>query len=147
MATNLRDTIENDFSVGGAVDPYYLSDEEESVVVREHFNSITMGNAMKPESLLDSYASEASKDGMPLIKEDVLDKVLSLAQKNNLKMGTYIKDAFTFARKYAGKDVKLFLNDYNTYDSRKANTIVKILNNLMEKDLVGGLGWQSHWDM
>lgn len=229
-ATNLKDAFKNDFSVGVAIGSYHLSDEEQSAVVTEHFNSITMENEMKPESLLDPYASEASKDGMPAIKEDVLDKVLSLAQKNNLKMRghclvwhsqtpkwffckkydaandrvdkatmrkrmevyiqkvltycqdkypgvvyawdvvneaaddgggyrtesdwyeiygdeSYIEDAFTFARKYADKDVKLFLNDYNTYVYSKTNTIVGILNNLTDKGLVDGLGCQSHWDM
>lgn len=35
---------------------------------------------------------------------------------------SYIEDAFTFARKYADKDVKLFYNDYNEYMPSKVST-------------------------
>ena len=229
-ATNLKDAFADDFSVGVAVNPYQLTDKEISQVVTDHFNSITMENAMKPESVLDQYASEASADGMPEIKEEVLDEVLSLAKRNNLKVRghclvwhsqtpewffcekydaankkvnkatmkkrmesyiqkvltycqekypdivyawdvvneaaddgggyrtdskwyevygdeSYIEDAFTFARKYADKNVKLFLNDYNSYIFAKTNTMVEILKKLDTKKLVDGVGCQSHWDM
>ena len=229
-ATNLKDAFADDFSVGVAVNPYQLTDKEISQVVTDNFNSITMENAMKPESVLDQYASEASADGMPEIKEEVLDEVLSLAKRNNLKVRghclvwhsqtpewffcekydaankkvnkatmkkrmesyiqkvltycqekypdivyawdvvneaaddgggyrtdskwyevygdeSYIEDAFTFARKYADKNVKLFLNDYNSYIFAKTNTMVEILKKLDKKKLVDGVGCQSHWDM
>lgn len=229
-ATNLKDAFADDFSVGVAANPYQLSDKETAQIVTDNFNSITMENAMKPESLLDQYASEASNDGTPEINEDVLDEVLILAKKNNLKVRghclvwhsqtpewffcekydtgnpkvdkatmkkrmesyiqkvltycqekypgivyawdvvneavddgggyrteskwyevygdeSYIEDAFTFARKYADKDVKLFLNDYNSYIYAKTNTMVAILKKLDKKKLVDGVGCQSHWDM
>ena len=229
-ATNLKDAFADDFSVGVAVNPYQLTGKEISQVVTDNFNSITMENAMKPESVLDQYASEASADGMPEIKEEVLDEVLSLAKRNNLKVRghclvwhsqtpewffcekydaankkvnkatmkkrmesyiqkvltycqekypdivyawdvvneaaddgggyrtdskwyevygdeSYIEDAFTFARKYADKNVKLFLNDYNSYIFAKTNTMVEILKKLDTKKLVDGVGCQSHWDM
>lgn len=229
-ATNLKDAFIKDFSIGVAVNPYQLSDKDLSQVVTDNFNSITMENAMKPEGLLDQYASEAADDGLPRIKEDALDEVLLLAKKNNLKVrghclvwhsqtpewffcekydagndkvdkktmkkrmesyiqkvltyceenypgivyawdvvneafddgggfrtesnwyeiygdGSYIEDAFTFARKYAGSDVKLFLNDYNTYLPAKTNSIVSTLEKLAQKGIVDGVGCQSHWDM
>lgn len=229
-ATNLKDAFANDFSVGVAVNPYQLSDKELSGIVMENFNSITMENAMKPENVLDQYASEAADDGLPRINEDALDEVLSLAKKNNLKVrghclvwhsqtpewffcekydagndkvdkktmkkrmesyiqkvltycqekypgivyawdvvneafddgggfrtesnwyevygdASYIEDAFTFARKYADKDVKLFLNDYNTYIYAKTNSMVETLQKLAKKGIVDGVGCQSHWDM
>ena len=71
-ATNLKDAFADDFSVGVAVNPYQLSDEELSAVVTENFNSITMENQMKPESVLDQYASEASEDGMPEDRKSVV---------------------------------------------------------------------------
>ena len=229
-ATNLKDAFADDFSVGVAINSYQLSDKEISEVVTENFNSITMENQMKPESILDQYASEANDDGMPEINEDVLDEVLSLAKKNNLKVRghclvwhsqtpewffckkydagngkvnkatmrkrmegyiqkvltycqekypgivyawdvvneavddgggyrtesnwyevygdeSYIEDAFTFARKYADQDVKLFLNDYNSYIYAKTNTMVEVLKKLADKGIVDGVGCQSHWDM
>ena len=60
---------------------------------------------------------------------------------------SYITDAFTFARKYAAPDVKLFYNDYNEYIPEKRETIMELLKGLHEKELVDGMGMQSHWDM
>lgn len=60
---------------------------------------------------------------------------------------TYIEDAFTFARQYAGKDVKLFLNDYNEYMPLKMRTMSELVKTLAEKELIDGAGFQSHWDM
>lgn len=60
---------------------------------------------------------------------------------------SYIVDAFTFARKYVAKDVKLFYNDYNEYMPSKVSTIAELLKKLYDKKLVDGVGFQSHWDM
>lgn len=60
---------------------------------------------------------------------------------------SYIIDAFTYARKYAADDVKLFYNDYNEYMPSKVSTIAELLKQLNDKKLVDGVGFQSHWDM
>ena len=60
---------------------------------------------------------------------------------------SYIEDAFTFARKYADKDVKLFYNDYNEYMPSKVSTIAELVKKLYDKKLIDGVGFQSHWDM
>lgn len=60
---------------------------------------------------------------------------------------SYIIDAFTYARKYAAEDVKLFYNDYNEYMPNKVSTISELLVELSDKKLVDGVGFQSHWDM
>ena len=53
--------------------------------------------------------------------------------------------AFEFARKYASPEVKLFYNDYNTYEEWKRDLILeKVLKPLIEKGLVDGMGMQSH---
>lgn len=229
-AMNLKDAFANDFKIGVAVNPYQLKDEETAGRIGEHFNSITMENAMKPEGLLDQRASEKSKDGLPEINQENLDEVLGLAKENGLavrghclvwhsqtpewffckdfeagngkvdkatmqkRMESYIQkvltycqkkypgvvyawdvvneacddgggyrtssnwyeiygdesyiiDAFTFARKYAADDVKLFYNDYNEYMPSKVSTIAELLKKLSDKKLVDGVGFQSHWDM
>lgn len=56
----------------------------------------------------------------------------------------YIEYAFTFARKYASKDQKLFYNDYSTYDKDKLFAICKLIKKLQEKNLIDGMGMQSH---
>lgn len=59
----------------------------------------------------------------------------------------FIEKAFTYARKYADKDVKLFYNDYNSYEASKRNMIFATVSKLKEKNLIDGIGMQSHWDM
>lgn len=230
MVSSLKEGFANDFTVGVAIDLYQLKDAELSALIREQFNSITMGNTMKPEALLDQKGCEESKDGMPVINEDVLKKQLSLAKENGLKMrghtlvwhnqtppwffcekydvsndkidketlkkrlesyiqkvltycqenypgvvyawdvvnepfsdaggyrtesnwyeiygdASYIEDAFAAAKKYADKDVKLFLNDYNSYMPNKRDSMVEEVKKLVAKGLIDGVGFQSHWDM
>nr|WP_302597057.1 endo-1,4-beta-xylanase [uncultured Cellulosilyticum sp.] len=59
----------------------------------------------------------------------------------------YIEKAFEYARKYAPEGCKLFYNDYNEYETKKRDFIYNILKDLKEKDLVDGMGMQSHWVM
>lgn len=229
-ATVLKDAFQNDFTVGAAINMGVINDKETMDFICQNYNSITMGNEMKPESLLDWEATEKSDDGMPEIKTENLDKILKTAQENDIRlrghclvwhsqtpvwffsknyepsegfvdkdemskrmevyiqkvltfcqenypgvvyawdvvneaMGddggyrtesgwyetygdeSYITDAFTFARKYADKDVKLFLNDYNEYTPTKREMLVATLKKLREKGVVDGVGMQSHWDM
>lgn len=60
---------------------------------------------------------------------------------------SYITDAFTFARKYADKDVKLFLNDYNEYMTAKRDKLYSIAKRLYDAGLCDGIGMQSHYGM
>lgn len=70
---------------------------------------------------------------------------------NSLWMQTvgedFIEKAFEYARKYAPNGCKLFYNDYNEYEDRKSNFIYDILVDLKSKNLVDGMGMQSHWTM
>ena len=60
---------------------------------------------------------------------------------------SYITDAFAFARKYADKDVKLFLNDYNEYNTAKRDKLYSILKGLYDAGICDGMGMQSHYVM
>lgn len=53
--------------------------------------------------------------------------------------------AFTYARKYAAEDVKLFYNDFNTYQVEKRNAIYALCQSLKEKGLIDGIGMQGYW--
>ena len=230
QVTILKDAFENDFTVGVCVSMAAANDDEEMEFVTRNFNSITMENDMKPESLLDWEASEKSADGMPEIRTEHLGRVLKIAKDKGVKLRghtlvwhsqtpewffskdfepskgyadkdtmkkrmeayiqkvltyckenypggvyawdvanevmsddggfrtesgwyetygdeSYITDAFTFARKYAEPDTKLFLNDYNEYIYEKRDQLVELLKKLREQGLVDGMGLQSHWDM
>ena len=57
----------------------------------------------------------------------------------------YVEMAFTYARKYADKDVLLFYNDYNTYQEPKTEGIYALCSYLKEKGLIDGIGMQGYW--
>lgn len=59
----------------------------------------------------------------------------------------YVEYAFTYARKYAAEDVKLFYNDFNTYESKKSGYIYKLCESLKEKGLIDGIGMQGYWGL
>ncbi len=226
----LKEAFAEDFTVGVAVNMGALNDSDRMSFVCSHFNSITMENEMKPDSLLDGAASEKSSDGMPEINTKKLDQILSRAKENNIPLRghtlvwhnqtpdwffskdyepskglagkdemrkrmeayikkvltycqenypgvvyawdvvneamadeggcrtksrwydiygdeSYIEDAFTFARKYADPEVKLFYNDYNEYMPAKREMITATVKKLKEKGVLDGVGMQSHWDM
>ena len=56
----------------------------------------------------------------------------------------YIQKAFEFARKYAPEGAKLFYNDYNSYQKRKQEDIIKFLKPIAEAGNIDGVGMQSH---
>ena len=226
----LKEAFDGDFKVGVTTTSGYLSEEDRVAQIKENFNSITMENEMKPESLLDWDGSEKSKDGMPVIKEETLEKALKAAQEAGIPLRghtlvwysqtpewffskkydpskgyvdkatmkkrmesyikqvltyckenypglvyawdvvneavgadgnyrtesmwyetygdfSYIKDAFTFARKYAEEGTKLFLNDYNEYIAQKRDLLYAKVVELYDAGLLDGVGMQSHWDM
>lgn len=57
----------------------------------------------------------------------------------------YVEMAFTYARKYAADGVKLFYNDFNTYDTKKRDAIYTLCASLKEKGLIDGIGMQGYW--
>ncbi len=56
----------------------------------------------------------------------------------------FIINAFTYARKYAPKGCKLYINDYNEYIPAKTDDIYNIAMKLKEKGIIDGIGMQSH---
>lgn len=59
----------------------------------------------------------------------------------------YVEAAFTYARKYADSDVKLFYNDYNSYQPVKTEGIYALCESLKEKGLIDGIGMQGYWGL
>ncbi len=59
----------------------------------------------------------------------------------------YIVNAFTYARKYAPENCKLFYNDYNEYETNKCNSIYNLAMKLKEDNLIDGIGMQAHLDL
>lgn len=71
--------------------------------------------------------------------------------ENNLWYETlgedYVTLAFTYARKYAAAEEKLFYNDYGTYDKNKMFHILHLLGQLKEENLIDGVGMQDHMNL
>jgi endo-1,4-beta-xylanase len=56
----------------------------------------------------------------------------------------YIDEAFVIARRHAEDGVKLFYNDYNTYQRAKTDAICVLAERLRDRGLLDGVGMQSH---
>lgn len=59
----------------------------------------------------------------------------------------YVEKSFEYARKYADKNVRLFYNDYNTFQPDKTSKIVALVDHLKSKGLVDGIGMQGYMDL
>ena len=56
----------------------------------------------------------------------------------------FVEKAFTYARKYAPENCKLFYNDYNEYWDHKRDCIYNMCKSLYQKGVLDGVGMQSH---
>lgn len=57
---------------------------------------------------------------------------------------SFVEKAFTYARKYAPEDCKLFYNDYNEYIVVKRDAIYNMAQDFKKKGIIDGIGMQSH---
>ena len=239
--TSLKDAYKNYFKFGTACTDSELANKSAQALIKKHFNSITPGNELKPESLLDKAACQSEgKNVDPKVNLAPARNILNFAKENDIpvrghvlvwhsqtpgwffkegfqdngefvskeimlqRMENYIKNvmeaikdefptvefyawdvvneawldngsyrkpgvydedreasgwvkifgdnsfipyAFEYARKYAPKGCKLYYNDFNEYMPQKTDAIVKMANELKEKDLIDGIGMQSHLDV
>ncbi|MDR2732893.1 MAG: endo-1,4-beta-xylanase [Fibromonadaceae bacterium] len=61
---------------------------------------------------------------------------------------SFIEKAFTYARKHAPANTKLYYNDFNEYIEAKRDSIIEyILEPLKKKGVLDGMGMQSHIDV
>lgn len=243
---SLQDAYKDQFKIGCAVAGSEFSQGATQDLIRKHYNSVTIGNELKPESVLDqaatlAYLNESGDQTNPQISLKQAAPMLQFCEDNGLdlrghvlvwhsqtpdwffkenydadgafvspevmdqRMENYIKNvmnaiateypdlhvyawdvvneaasdsgtmrdpgayslgngssgwvsvygdqsyilkAFTYARKYAPKDCKLFYNDYNEYSEAKLRYIqTEILQPLVDAGLIDGMGMQSHIGM
>ena len=238
----LKNVYADYFKIGTAVTEGELAPKSTQQLILKHFNSLTPGNELKPESMLDQEACKAlAADGdntqVAVSLKSAARSILNFARDNNIPVrghtlvwhsqtpgwffkedytlegewvdkdtmrqrmenyikgvmeviaeeypdvefyawdvvneawtdggeprqgGTYdenressgwvqvygdnsfIKDAFTFARKYAPKGCKLYYNDFNEYMQGKTEAVIKMATELKEEGLIDGIGLQSH---
>ncbi|MBR1554797.1 MAG: endo-1,4-beta-xylanase, partial [Oscillospiraceae bacterium] len=244
---SLKDIYADDFKIGCAVASAEFTQGATKDLILKHYNSVTIGNELKPEAVLDQSATLAYMEANggdqtnPQISLKQASAMLKFCEDNNLDLrghvlvwhsqtpdwffkenydanadfvspeimdkrmenyiknvmnaiktqypnlnvyswdvvneaasdsGTmrnagaysqgdgssgwvsvygdqsYIKKAFTYARKYAPEGCKLFYNDYNEYSENKLKYIQsEILQELVDAKLIDGMGMQSHIGM
>ncbi len=84
-ADSLKEAFDGRFPVGCSVYSYNLKNPEIAAFIKHHYSTITYGDELKPESLLNEEES-ISGDGMPAVNTDIIDKCLSLAKEHELKV-------------------------------------------------------------
>jgi endo-1,4-beta-xylanase len=85
----LKDFYKDYFSFGVAVGGYDLTSKEKASLITSQFNSMTMGNEMKPENVLDYNACISDLDKTneePALHFDRLEIGLKFAKENKLAM-------------------------------------------------------------
>lgn len=85
-ADSLKEAYAGRFPVGCAIYSYNLKNPEISAFIKHHYNTVTFADELKPEILLNEEKTKSAQDGMPKINTDIIDKCLSLAQENGLKV-------------------------------------------------------------
>lgn len=237
--TPLYEIHKDYFKIGVGIVSYEIGRTEYTSIVKQHFNSITMGNEMKPDYILDyeTCRKDIEKYNLePAIRYDNLDVGLKFAKENGLglrghtlvwhsqtpdwffredyskdesaplaskevmlaRLNSYIRQvitycqenypgvvyawdvvneaievddgneggyrskdslwyqtigsefvemAFTYARKYADPEIKLFYNDYNCNIYGKVLAIYDMAEELKAKGLIDGIGLQSHYGL
>ncbi|MBQ6409515.1 MAG: endo-1,4-beta-xylanase, partial [Butyrivibrio sp.] len=103
VEANLLNTYGAQYGYSGTcINLYQLRDSSQLNILKQHYNSITLENEMKPDALLGSSArlisvSEAKSRGyyipdsykestVPQINFSTVDEVMKICYQNNLKM-------------------------------------------------------------
>ncbi|MBQ5339390.1 MAG: endo-1,4-beta-xylanase [Oscillospiraceae bacterium] len=82
---NLKDTYEKQFKLGCAATVSEITPQAAQDIVLKHFNSLTLGNELKPEALLDAKKMQASGSETDVsVNLQGADKLLTFAKENHL---------------------------------------------------------------
>lgn len=75
------------FSIGIAITKGELLNDFKGDLIKQQFNSMTCGNEMKPDALLDREATKSEgTETCPVLKFDSCDEMLQFCVDNNIKM-------------------------------------------------------------
>lgn len=126
-ADSLKEAYAGRFPVGCAIYSYNLKNPEISAFIKHHYNTVTFADELKPEILLNEEKTKAAQDGMPKINTEIIDKCLSLAKENGLKV------RFHTLVWYSQTPDWYFCENYTPqYDG--SGTAKKNITNLVDKD-------------
>lgn len=136
--------FKSDFNNGSWVDTSTMDQRMESYI-HNMFDAIA---EQYPDLNLYAYdvANECIKDGSsgPRDKGDNNTNSGTSAWVSVYGDNSFVKKAFTYAKKYRPEGCKLFYNDYNEYQEPKKTGIINLVKDLKAADVIDGVGMQSH---
>ena len=92
----LKDVFGQYFKVGGAVTAGELAPQSAKNLILKHYNSLTLGNELKPENLFDAAASKAyyeetGDNTKPVVKlNGKARSILNFCRKNNISVRGHV---------------------------------------------------------
>lgn len=87
---SLKDVYSPYFKFGTAVTASELASKTRQELIKKHFNSITLGNELKPESILDQKACQAAGEYDPQISLASARSILNFARDNNIPVRGHV---------------------------------------------------------
>ena len=106
--------------------------------VMTHVNTAYPGVVYCWDVVNEAIEPEHSAPGMYRCKNSIWYQIMG---------ESFIRIAFSAARKYAAEGQKLFYNDYNSFQAPKQDAIIELLKGLLRENLVDGMGMQAHLTM
>jgi len=93
-APSLKNVYANMFKFGTATTVSEIAPNSTKALVTKHFNSLTAGNELKPENVLDREAclalAENGDDENPQVTLETAKPILEFARKNNISMRGHV---------------------------------------------------------
>lgn len=91
---SLKDLYSDYFKIGTAVTAKELAPQSTKNLILKHFNSITAGNELKPDAILDQKACQAmaaeGNDEDPQVSLDSAKSILNFARENNIPVRGHV---------------------------------------------------------
>ncbi len=121
---SLKDVYADYFKIGGAVTTAELAPQTTKDLILKHYNSITLGNELKPENVLDhdatlAYLAETGDNTTPQLTIADARSILNFCRDNNMPVrghvlvwhsqtpGWFFKDDYTDSGEWVTTDVML----------------------------------------
>ena len=117
---SLKDLYSEYFRFGTAATDSELASKSAQKLIKKHFNSLTPGNELKPEAVLDQAACKAKGDNVnPQVKIDAARGILDFCRDNNIPVrghtlvwhsqtpGWFFKENFDKDGAFVSKEIML----------------------------------------
>ena len=137
----LKDAYAEDFKLGCAATDSELTQKASQDLILKHYNSLTLGNELKPDSVLNqaesiAYLKQTGDDTNPQISLKSADKLLKFAAKNHIPVRGHVlvwhsqtPDWF-FKENYEADGAWV---DKDTMNKRLENYIKNVMTTLAEE--------------